>query len=74
MFSNDKNDVHAHSLITRRTALQMGGAAAAFGLGRTIARADTYPDGPINVIIPLPPGGTLDVFARALQARYSAGI
>ena len=55
MFSSKKRWTCA-GLITRRTALQLGGAAAAFGLGPNIARADTYPDGPISVIIPLLPG------------------
>jgi tripartite-type tricarboxylate transporter receptor subunit TctC len=60
--------------ITRRTALQLGAAAAALGLGPTIAQADTYPDGPITVIIPLPPGGVLDVFARAASDVFQRDL
>jgi tripartite-type tricarboxylate transporter receptor subunit TctC len=34
-----------------------------------IAAADSYPDRPIRVVVPFPPGGNVDVFARVLY-RY----
>jgi len=49
-------------LITRRSALSMT-AAAAFTLP---ARADNYPNRPIKVIVPYPPGDGPDVITRAL--------
>ena len=49
-------------LISRRTALSMVAAAAL----PSPARADDYPNRPIKVIVPYPPGDGPDVIARAL--------
>ncbi len=49
-------------LITRRSALSMTAAAAL----TMPARADSYPNRPIKVIVPFPPGDGPDVITRAL--------
>jgi tripartite-type tricarboxylate transporter receptor subunit TctC len=36
------------------------------------ARADDYPNRPIVLVIPLPPGGTTDIMARAVSDKMSA--
>jgi tripartite-type tricarboxylate transporter receptor subunit TctC len=55
-------------LITFLVALA---ALAAFGATFQAAAAD-YPDHPITLIIPLPPGGTNDILARAVSDKMSA--
>jgi len=49
-------------MISRRVLLST--AAAAGVSAATRARADTYPDKPIKMIVPFPPGGPIDTMAR----------
>jgi tripartite-type tricarboxylate transporter receptor subunit TctC len=54
----------------RKTFLRaVVGAAALAGAG--FAMAQSYPAKPVKMIIPFPPGGTLDAVGRALAARLS---
>ena len=46
---------------------------AALMLGRAAA-ADDYPNRPIVLVIPLPPGGTNDIMARSVSDKMSAGL
>jgi tripartite-type tricarboxylate transporter receptor subunit TctC len=48
-------------------AVLLAGAAAAFG-----APAEKFPDRPVRLIVPFPPGGSTDFNARAIQDRFSA--
>jgi len=52
---------------SRRRVLKTG--LAAFLAAPAIARADTWPSGPITWINPFPAGGGTDVFARPLAAQ-----
>jgi tripartite-type tricarboxylate transporter receptor subunit TctC len=36
-----------------------------------IARAQSYPEQPLRVIVPFPPGGATDVFARPVAQKLS---
>ncbi len=45
---------------------------AAAGVGAAVPAAAAYPDHPITLIIPLPPGGTNDILARAVSDKMSA--
>lgn len=38
------------------------------------AAAQTYPSRPITMIVPFPPGGVIDVTARTIAAKVSAGL
>src|ERR1700744_2504297 len=53
--------------------------AAAVATGAEIAlsgplAADDYPNRPIVLVIPLPPGGTNDILARAVSDKMSAAL
>ena len=48
-------------------------AIVAFGMSGPVA-ADDYPSRPIILVIPLPPGGTNDIMARAVSDKMSAEL
>jgi tripartite-type tricarboxylate transporter receptor subunit TctC len=56
--------------ITLAAAVAM---VAAIALSRPLA-ADDYPSRPIVLVIPLPPGGTNDILARAVSDKMSAAL
>src|SRR5262245_15343389 len=39
-----------------------------------VSRADAYPDRPVRLIIPLPPGGAVDIVGRLLQPHLEKSI
>ena len=52
-------------------------AIAAIGLGLALiapAGAQTYPDKPIRLIVPFPPGGPTDFMARLIAQYVSANL
>jgi tripartite-type tricarboxylate transporter receptor subunit TctC len=59
---------------TRRRTLQLAGAAALLPhLGGVRAQA-AWPTKPVNVIVPFPPGGGTDAFARPLFAAMTKSL
>src|SRR5262245_10036505 len=60
------------TMLTRRTVLWM---LAATGLAPDAAPAfaQTYPDRPIKLIVPFPPGGPMDTMARLVGQGLNAG-
>ena len=64
-----------HLSPTRRQALITGAAAAAATLGLPLARAQAgWPSKPVTVIVPFPPGGGTDAFARPLFAAMTKNL
>ena len=59
-------------LLSRRAAMKLGGAAAL--VGPNAALAADYPAGPINMIIPLPPGTVLDLIGRFASTRFQKDL
>jgi hypothetical protein len=62
--------------LTRRTLL--AGALVAPVAAPYVARAQTWPSGITRIVVPFPPGGTVDPIARmvqpALQSRLGATV
>ena len=61
--------------LPRRRLLQAG---MLFGLGSTLARASTFPERPVRIILPQPPGGAADrlarIFGERLEARWKQSV
>jgi len=56
--------------MNRRNLLRSAAAIAIFGVAAT-SFADTYPGKPVTIVIPFPPGGTLDVVGRMLAQKLT---
>jgi tripartite-type tricarboxylate transporter receptor subunit TctC len=62
------------AMSTRTTSLAVFTALLALGAMPVPARAQAYPNRPITLVIPLPPGGTNDMMARAVADKLSTGL
>jgi tripartite-type tricarboxylate transporter receptor subunit TctC len=57
--------------LLRRRFLHLAAGAVALPALSRIARAQTYPDRPIKMIVPFAPGGPADILARLLAQKLS---
>jgi tripartite-type tricarboxylate transporter receptor subunit TctC len=58
--------------LTKNLALGLALAAAAFAVAP--AQSQTYPDKPITVIVPFPPGGSSDATARLVSKKLGESV
>jgi tripartite-type tricarboxylate transporter receptor subunit TctC len=57
--------------LPRRRLLQLATGAAALTAVPRLVRADNYPSRPVRIIVPVPPGGALDIIARVIGQKLS---
>ena len=57
---------------TRRDVLRAGAAVAALGAG--VAKAQSWPNKPVMLVVPFPAGGGTDAFARPLTAALTKNL
>jgi tripartite-type tricarboxylate transporter receptor subunit TctC len=60
--------------LARRRFLQLAAGAVAAPASSPVARAQAYPARPVTLILPYPPGGTVDTQARIMGERLSARL
>ena len=58
--------------LPRRQFLHLIAGAAALAAASCIARAQSYPNRPIRIIVPLPPGATADTLPRIIGQKLTA--
>src|SRR5436189_2189105 len=57
-----------------RCAIAALALVAAIATTTALAAGETYPNRPITLVVPLPPGGTNDIMARAVADKLSAAL
>ncbi|GAB3649531.1 tripartite tricarboxylate transporter substrate binding protein [Ramlibacter alkalitolerans] len=63
-----------HLSLSRRRLVAAAVGAAAFAAAGPALAQESYPSRPITIVVPYPPGGSNDVFARAIGKRLSEAL
>ena len=61
-------------MLTRRSFAASGAAGVLATAGRAARAQGRYPDQPVRVIVPFPPGGTTDIVARLVADQFAATL
>lgn len=57
-------------LVSRRSVILVAAAVAGLGLGTLrLAHADSYPAKPVQLVVPFPPGGAVDIVGRTISKK-----
>lgn len=60
--------------IMNKSSVMLIPAACAIALATTLAPAQNYPEKPVRVVVPFPPGGAADIIARQVTQQLSIGL
>jgi tripartite-type tricarboxylate transporter receptor subunit TctC len=61
-------------MIPRREALRLVAGAAALPLLSGVARSSDYPDHPVRLVLPFPPGGVFDIVGRPWADKVKTSL
>jgi tripartite-type tricarboxylate transporter receptor subunit TctC len=61
-------------MIPRREFLRLGAGAAVFPLMSRAAQAAVYPDHPVRLVLPFPPGGVFDIVGRPWADKVKTSL
>ena len=62
-------------LVRRRSVILVGVALAGLGMGPLrLAHADGYPAKPVQLVVPSPPGGAVDIVGRTISKKLGGRL